>query len=79
MKNQAVDEESTTQVEEAIASERHHLAKKLDAAGWGLFFVWVGIALLADFHIGVGLLGIGIITLGGQAARKFLNLRLEWF
>ena len=79
MKNHEVNEESTTQVEEVRASERHRLAKKLDALGWGLFFIWVGIAFLADFHIGVGLLGVGIITLGGQAARKFLDLKLEGF
>jgi hypothetical protein len=79
MKNQEVDEESTKQVEEVRTTEMHRLAKKLDAAGWGLFFIWVGIAFLADFHIGVGLLGVGIITLGGQAARRFLDLKLEGF
>lgn len=25
-----------------------NLSDKLDAAGWGLFFVWVGSAVLAD-------------------------------
>jgi hypothetical protein len=55
------------------------LAKKLDAAGWGLFFVWVGIAFLANLDLGVGLLGVGVITLGGQAARKHFNLKLEGF
>ena len=79
MENKQVEEESTKQVEEVRASERHRLAKKLDAAGWGLFFIWVGIAFLADFHIGVGLLGVGVITLGGQAARKLLDLKLEGF
>lgn len=55
------------------------LAKKLDAAGWGLFFVWVGIAFLAAVGWGVGLLGVGIITLGGQLARRSLGLPVEGF
>jgi hypothetical protein len=55
------------------------LARKLDAAGWGLFFVWVGLAFLASVGWGVGLLGVGIITLGGQLARKYVGLPLEGF
>jgi hypothetical protein len=51
----------------------------LDAAGWGLFFVWIGIALIADVGWGVGLLGVGIITLGAQAARNYFGLKLEGF
>jgi hypothetical protein len=79
MENQEVHEGSTTQVEELEAGERHRLAKRLDAVGWGLFFVWVGIAFLADFDVGVGLLGVGIIILGEQAARKYCDLKLEGF
>src|SRR5512134_1938682 len=55
------------------------LPRKLDAAGWSLFFIWTGIAFLADVGWGPGLLGVGIITLGGQAARKYFALRLEGF
>lgn len=55
------------------------LARKLDAAGWGVFFVWVGIAFLASVGWGVGLLGVGLITLGGQLARKYLHLPVERF
>ncbi len=55
------------------------LHKKLDAVGWGLFFVWVGIAFVAHVGWGAGLLGVGIITLGGQAMRKYFALRVEVF
>ncbi len=75
MENQKLGEE----VEELQTTERRDLAQKLDAVGWGLFFIWIGIAFLADFGIGVGLLGVGIITLGEQAARKYFNLKLEGF
>lgn len=53
--------------------------KNLEAAGWGLFFVWIGISFLAGFSFAVGLLGVGIITLGVQLARKYSNLKLEGF
>lgn len=53
--------------------------KKLDAAGWGLFFVWTGIAFLADVGWGIGFLGVGIIALGAQAARRYLGIELEGF
>jgi hypothetical protein len=55
------------------------LAKKLDAVGWGLFLIWLGIALLANVGWGAGLLGVGVIALGTQVARKSLGLPFERF
>jgi hypothetical protein len=60
-------------------TKRGSLNKKLDAAAWGLFFIWTGIAFLADVGWGAGLLGVGIITLGAQAARRYFALKLEGF
>ena len=60
-------------------ANRRALTKKLEAAGWGLFFIWIGIALLADLGWGVGLLGVGIIILGAQLSRRYLALKLEGF
>ena len=54
-------------------------AHKLPAAGWGLFFIWIGIALLLKLSTGIILLGIGTITLLVQVARKYLNLIIELF
>ena len=51
----------------------------LDTLGWGLFFIWVGTALLLDVGWGIGLLGVGAIILGAQAARAYFGLRLEGF
>ena len=56
---------------------RRVLARNLDTAGWGLLFIWVGIALLANVGWGVGLLGVGIIGLGAQAARTYFSLPIE--
>ena len=53
--------------------------RKIDAIAWGLFFVWVGIALLANLSWGIGLLGVGVIVLGGQGARKYFALSFETF
>lgn len=53
--------------------------KNLDALGWGLFFVWVGLSFLAGFSFAVGLLGVGIITLGVQYVRKYSKLKTEGF
>ncbi|MDH4264254.1 MAG: hypothetical protein OEW45_01330 [Deltaproteobacteria bacterium] len=55
-------------------TKRGSLNKKLDAAAWGLFFIWTGIAFLADVGWGAGLLGVGIITLGAQVARRYSGL-----
>ena len=79
MENQEPVEEGPEQVEDARKAKERDLTGKLDKAGWGLFFVWVGIAFLADLDTGVGLLGVGIIALGEQALRKFLGVKVEGF
>ena len=57
----------------------HATAHKLDAVAWGLFFIWIGIAFLANFGWGIGLLGVGVLIMGMQAARKYVALALEMF
>ena len=79
MENQKVNEESIKQVEEEKVIEKRQIEKKLDIIGWGLFFIWVGIAFPIDFGFAFGLVGVGVITLGMQAYRKYLNLKLEGF
>ncbi len=44
----------------------------LDAVGWGLFFIWIGVAFLADLGWGVGLIGVGVIIIGTSAAGRYL-------
>lgn len=58
---------------------RHDLRSRFDAAGWALFFIWVGIAWLADVSVGVGLLGVAVITLGMQGLRKIYGVPVEGF
>ena len=54
-------------------------ANRLGVAGWGLFFIWVGMSLLMDLSWDIGLFGVSAIILLGQAARRSLGLRLEGF
>lgn len=42
-------------------------ARNIDTAGWALFFVWVGFALLAEIGWTWGLIGTAVIILGVQA------------
>ena len=58
---------------------RHHIARKLDALGWGAFFVWIGVVLMADIGAGWTLTGIGLIMMGVQLARTAFGLKLEGF
>ena len=61
------------------SSANRGMGKRLDAAGWGLFFIWVGVSLLMDLSWGVGLIGVAAIILLGQTARRYYDLRLEKF
>jgi len=72
-------EKSAPAGQEPRGINKVHLAQKLDAAGWGLFFIWVGAALLLGLSWGVGLVGVAVITLGGQAARRYLGLGVQVF
>ncbi len=58
---------------------RRDRRNRFDAAGWALFFIWVGVAWLADVGVGVGLLGVSVITLGMQGLRKIYGVPVEGF
>ncbi len=63
-----------------VPTEKHHAKdKQLDNAAWGVFFVWLGVSLLARLPWGVWLLGVGVLILGAQLARRTLGLRHDVF
>ena len=62
-----------------LTVDDRHIAARLGAAGWGAFFLWVGIATIAQWDWGVGLIGVGLITLTTQAARSQFGLPIEVF
>ena len=53
------------------------MISRIEAAGWGFFFVWLGVAIAADIGWGIALMGTGIISLGVQAARGWLGLPID--
>ena len=61
------------------AGRENKVAGRIDSAGWGLFFLWVGVSLLLDLGWGIGLLGVGILTLAMQVVRRGFGLELEGF
>jgi hypothetical protein len=79
MEDQHIPGEETGGDDDQSTPASRGIGEKISAAGWGLFFIWIGISFLLKLAPGVGLLGIGIITLGGQTARKLFQLKPESF
>jgi len=52
-------------------------AALIESAGWGLFFIWIGVALLADVGWGLALVGMGVISLGSQGVRRLSALKVD--
>lgn len=67
-----MSEANNAQEQKAVQRKRH---REIDAIRWGVFFIWIGVAVLADLGWGVGLIGIGLIILAGFAARTHLTTR----
>jgi len=63
--------------QEATLRKQNDLENKMATLGWGVGFVWVGVAILSGLSTGIGLLGVGLITLGTQAMRRFSGLAFE--
>lgn len=72
-------DEGSVDSEAPPRTRRRRLSKRLDAMGWGLFFIWIGTSLLLDLSWGVGLIGVAAIVLLGQTARRSYGLRIEKF
>ena len=59
--------------------DTYAVAKRIDTASWGIFFLWMGYTLLAGVSIGLGFLGVGLIALITQGVRKAAALPVEGF
>ncbi len=62
-----------------ITTSEENVARQLDAASWGLFIIWIGLAILLNVGWAWGLLGVAAIILGGAALRWFKGLPVQWF
>lgn len=54
-------------------------ARSIDSIGWGLFFMWVGVALLASFSWSVSLIGTAAIILLTQGVLFLRGHRMDIF
>ncbi len=54
-------------------------ARQIDSAAWAVFFIWVGIAMLANVAWGWFLAGTGILILMVQFGRWWIGAEIETF
>jgi hypothetical protein len=60
--------------------EKPSQQRDYQAVAWGAFFIWWGITeLIPSLPAGIGALGIGLILLGLNAARRFTGLPASRF
>ena len=62
-----------------IVNGEQGFERQLDGVSWGLFFVWIGVAILFNLGWSWGLLGVAAIVLGGAAVRRIKGLPTEGF
>ena len=79
MEDQKPENVSTGNAEKPKIAITSKFADRLSAAGWGLLFIWIGIALLLKLGASTIMLGIGTIILLVQVISKYLNLRIRLF
>ena len=60
-------------------NDKSEISGKIASVGWGLFLVWVGATFFVELNPGIGLIGVGVIILGAQLARKKFQLSVEFF
>jgi hypothetical protein len=53
--------------------------KRITTIGWGVFFIWLGLVLMFKAGVGLILLGVGLISIGTQVARKYAGLESDGF
>ena len=51
----------------------------LSSIAWAVFFIWVGIAILANLPSGWFLIGVGILIVATQFARWLMDMKIEGF
>jgi hypothetical protein len=67
------------QSESKKLAEDRSVSEKVDAAGWAVLFIWIGIVPIANIGGAISLLGIGTIILATQVVRRFLGQAWEVF
>jgi hypothetical protein len=58
------------------SSER---SRRIDSAAWAVFFIWVGVTMLAHLPWAWFLVGVGVFILGAQICRWQMSLKVDGF
>lgn len=74
-----MDTKPETPGHEVAREEDTRLAKRLEAMGWGVALLWIGVAALLNFGWPLVLLGLGVLTLIMQGVRLGSGLKPEPF
>ncbi|WP_315757279.1 MULTISPECIES: hypothetical protein [unclassified Bradyrhizobium] len=53
--------------------------RQVDSAAWAVFFIWVGVVMLADLPWAWFLVGVGVLVVGAQIVRQQRGLKIEMF
>lgn len=53
--------------------------RQIDAAAWAVFFIWLGLVMLAGLPWAWFLVGVGALIVGAQMVRQQRSLRVEKF
>jgi hypothetical protein len=69
---------STQQVVGSTA-EKSEPVRLLDSVGWAVFFIWVGVAILANVPWGWFFIGVALLILASQFARRLMGLEIEGY
>jgi hypothetical protein len=70
---------ATHTLEPRAPEHQKRLESRLDAMSWGAFFVWLGVTLLLEVDLAIGLYGVAAIVLVTQIIASRLHLRVEAF
>ena len=62
--------------EKSFETER---ARQLDSGVWAVFFIWIGVGMLAAVPWGWFLVGVGALIGVGQLARRQIGLPVDGF
>lgn len=68
-----------TALSHGSSTEMSERARQLDSVAWAVFFIWVGIAMLAQLPWGWFLVGVSVIILAVQIARWQMDMKIEGF
>ena len=66
-------------VGEGSVAEKSRPAQRIDSVAWALFFIWVGVAMLAAAPWQWFDVGAGVLILAAQFARWRMDIKVEGF